>query len=324
MENESLDLLIPPPESQLAFWLEELYGSPGEISERQVLRHRDLSYVERLHIKGRLPQSLIYKVVLPPWDIEQDLHERVLIPSISNSPRLYLTGSWKNQSALFFEDLGTLSLLDNCNANTATLLGTELARTHRSFSYRIDELASTGIMQNLPPSTWETLGREMEAKLQEWQLLSTQTNGSTWLLELSQRLQEKFAQEALTLVHGDLYGENLLLNSGHLFIIDWSWFTSIGVALLDLATVTMQHFKNGELSLWKEEIINAYCYEYARSREEVLTLLPYAEILNRLLFLHWLVERKTRGILGTTVGPVDNLILSVARELHRQLQEQPW
>ena len=70
-------------------WLREFYGKSVQISDREVLRHRDLSYVERLYVADGLPESIIYKLVLPPWDIEQDLHERILIPSVSNSPQLF-------------------------------------------------------------------------------------------------------------------------------------------------------------------------------------------------------------------------------------------
>jgi len=75
------------------------------------LRHRDLSYVERLWIADSLPQSLIYKLVLPPWDIELDINQRVLSPSVSSSPQLYLTAHHGSLTVLFLEDLGADSLL---------------------------------------------------------------------------------------------------------------------------------------------------------------------------------------------------------------------
>ncbi len=70
----------------------------------------------------------------------------------------------------------------------------------------------------------------------------------------------------------------------------------------------MTHHKNGKFANYKEQVIDSYCYESGRDAEQVRTLLPYAETLSRLLFLQWLVERRRRGILGTTVGPVDALI----------------
>src|SRR5262249_6852208 len=96
-ENEAanLNLLIPAPQEKLDNWLAEFYGHSVSIEKRQVLRHRDLSYVERLWIKDGLPSSLIYKLVLPPWDIEQDIIERVLIPSVSNSAQLYLCAHYE-------------------------------------------------------------------------------------------------------------------------------------------------------------------------------------------------------------------------------------
>jgi len=80
------------------------------------------------------------------------------------------------------------------------------------------------------------------------------------------------------------------------------------VPLLDLATITMAHPKNSDFIQFKKELVEAYCFESAREVENTMKLLPYAQTLSRLLFLHWLVERKSMGIEGTTVGPVNNLI----------------
>lgn len=98
-------------------------------------------------------------------------------------------------------------------------------------------------------------------------------------------------------------------------MIDWSWFTFIGVPLLDLATITMPHKKNGDFIRFKKELVEAYCFESAREVDNTMKLLPYAQTLSRLLFLHWLVERKLMGIEGTTVGPVNDLIPQVVQEI---------
>jgi hypothetical protein len=58
-ENDSLELLTPAPEEKLQSWLAEFYGKPVRITDRAILRHRDLSYVERLHIEDGLPESII-------------------------------------------------------------------------------------------------------------------------------------------------------------------------------------------------------------------------------------------------------------------------
>src|SRR5262249_15878412 len=151
MENETLTLLTPAPEERLTAWLAEFYGKPVTIANRELLRHRDLSMVERLHITDGLPASLIYKQVLPPWQIEQDLHEHVLIPSISNSAQLYMSANCGQITAMFLEDLGTTSLLNACNADMAGRFGKELAKMHRSYSYRSDELVSVNVLPTLFP-----------------------------------------------------------------------------------------------------------------------------------------------------------------------------
>lgn len=313
MENESLKLLEPPPETRLRAWLEEFYGKDVVIEGRELLRHRDLSLVERLLIGDALPQSLIYKVVLPPWDVEQDLHERILIPSISNSARLFLSGNYGQMTALFMEDLGTECLIDGTDGDTAQLIGTELAKMHRAYEYRTEELEPLGILRTLRPGQYEQLAWKMADSLDDWQL-STATD-SYQLRALGRLLDETLGSERLSLVHGDLYAENIILRGGKFYIIDWSWFTMIGIPILDLSTLVSDHFKNGKDLEWQQVVLESYCYEAGRDLSEVKRLLPAAYTLSRLLFLGWLVERRMRGILGTTVGPVDGVIQTVAREL---------
>jgi hypothetical protein len=312
-ENESLTLLTPAPEEMLQSWLEEFYGKPVRITERAVLRHRDLSYVERLNVADGLPESIIYKLVLPPWDIEQDLHERILIPSISNSPQLFMSAHYGRLTALFLEDLGTVFFESACNLELAAKLGEDLAKMQRSYCYRTEELTQAGVLRTLFPSEYEKLGAKMVSLLQEWGLASPEQHRE--LQALCNMLAAKLGQERVSLVHGDLYAENIILRNDKMFIIDWSYFTTVGVPLLDLATLTMIHHKNGRLVEFREELIDAYCFESGRDNAEVRALLPYAELLSRLLFLWWLVERRGWGILGTTVGPVDELIPKIIAEL---------
>lgn len=318
LESETLELLEPAPEARLQSWLTELYGKPVDITSRQTLRHRDLSFVERLSIADALPESLIYKLVLPPWDIEQDLHERVLIPSVSNSARLFLAAHSGPLTALFLEDLGSDGLLTAVvDSEIVVSLGQDLAKMHRAYSYRIDELRGLGILRTIAPADYPACADTWCRQLADWQLLGD--GHAAVLAKLASVLAERFAGERLSLVHGDLYAENILLRGPQFYIIDWSWFTIIGMPLADLATLTSDHFKNGAFHKWHDTVIEAYAYEDARKPEELRALLPYGEALSRLFFLHWLIERRQRGIMGTTVGPVDNLIPQVVLELGTRL-----
>lgn len=316
-EDASLTLLTPVPEEKLLMWLKEFYGKPIEIDERELLRHRDLSYVERLVFKDALPPSLIYKQVLPPWDVEQDLHEKILIPSITNSAQLYMSAHSGDVTAMFVEDLGSVLLKDSANPEIAQRLGEELAKMHRSYCYRTDELVNMGVLSALLPNDYVAFTAKLTDKLASWQLVTTQQVEG--LRQLADQLAVKLAGEPFSLVHGDLYGENIILRGERLFIIDWSWFTMLGVPLMDLATVTMNHHKNGGLSQFADAIIEAYCFEAGRDSAAVRQLIPAAETLGRLLFLSWLVERRSRRIMGTTVGPVDDLIGTIVNELLERL-----
>lgn len=320
-EDASLSLLTPVPEEKLQSWLKEFYGKKVEIEERELLRHRDLSYVERLKFRDALPTSLIYKQVLPPWDIEQDLHERILIPSITNSAQLYMSAHFGDVTAMFMEDLGNVQVKEVATREIAQRLGEDLAKMHRSYCYRTDELVQMGILSTLLPIDYVEFSAKLTRKLTGWKLISkSQAKG---LKTLAAALAPKLAGEPFSLVHGDLYAENIIKRGQRLFIIDWSWFTMLGVPLMDLATVTMNHHKNGALSRYCEDIIETYCFEAGRDAQDVRRVLPYAETLSRLLFLNWLVERRSRGIMGTTVGPVDALIGTLVDELIERLAAIP-
>jgi len=318
MENETLQLLEPVPEENLRSWLRELYNKPVEIERREVLRHRDLSYVERLYLKGALPESLIYKLVLPPWDIEDDLHREILVPSISNSAKLYLTGHYKKITALFLEDFGTNYLNKHSTVALAQKLGENLAKMHRSYSYRIAELEPLNILPVWHPENYPEKIAKIVDSLSNWNLVSDEDK--KLLTRIAQSASELFSQQPMSLVHGDLFAENIVVGDAYhprnLSIIDWSWFATLGAPVLDLATLCSSHFKNGEFAVHQKDFLEAYCFEAGRSINEVQSDLKIAKLFERVFFLHWLETRKGMGIVGTTVGHVDDLIKQIIRDLH--------
>lgn len=314
-EDPSLTLLRPAPEEKLQAWLQEFFGKTVEITERELLRHRDLSYVERLCVKDALPESLIYKQVLPPWDIEQDLHERILIPSIANSPQLYMTAHHGHLTVMLLEDLGKICLKEQADGKTARRLGEELARMHRAYQYRIDEIIQMNVLRSLTPIDFEEFILNLVSRLVEWQDLDS--DQARLFSQSARQIAHRLAGEPITLTHGDLYAENIIMRSYRLFIIDWSWFTMISVPTIDLATITSNHFKNGKLREFSDVLLEAYSFESGRKTDDVASVLPYASVLERILFLNWAAERKSRGIFGTTIGPVEKLIAMVADDIAR-------
>lgn len=319
MENETLKLLEPVPEENLRSWLRELYNKPVEIEHREVLRHRDLSYVERIYLKGALPESLIYKLVLPPWDIEDDLHREILVPSISNSAKLYLTGHYKKITALFLEDFGTNYLNQKASQSLAQKLGESLAKMHRSYSYRIAELEPLNILPVWHPENYPEKIAKIIDSLNEWNLLSKK---DVWVLtQVADEASVRFSLQPMSLVHGDLFAENIVVGDiegpRSLSIIDWSWFTTLGAPILDLATLCSDHAKNGDFKNYQKDFLEGYCFEAARPVGEVEADLKIAKLFERIFFLFWLVTRKGMGIQGTTVGHVDDLIRQIVSDLDK-------
>jgi hypothetical protein len=70
-DQNSREFLTPVPEEQLSDWLAEFYGKHVEIGRRELLRHRDLSYVERLWIADGLPDSLVYSWFCRPGTLSK-------------------------------------------------------------------------------------------------------------------------------------------------------------------------------------------------------------------------------------------------------------
>ena len=295
-------------------WLSEFYGKDVTVEKRELLRHRDLSLVERITIVDSLPRTLIYKLVLPPWDIEHELHERILIPSITNSAQLYMTAHIGDQTAMFMEDLGSESLLKaGGTLDLAERIGSDLAKIHRAYSYRIDELMSFHILPTLFPIDYTDFVQYLIKDLSAWKLIDELT--SNRLNDIGHILADRLKGEPISLVHGDLYAENLIIRHSRLFIIDWSWFTFLGVPTMDLATLTMPHIKNAEFANFADTVIDSYSHESGRSRQDIEEALPACRVLARLLFLFWLKKRRQQGIYGTTVGHVDELIPKIADEI---------
>lgn len=313
-EDPSLILLEPAPDAKLESWLGEFFGKPVAIVSRETLRHRDLSCVERLKFHDCLPESLIYKQVLPPWDIEQDLHERILIPSIASSAQLYMTAHHGAVTAMFLEDLGGVNLKEHAvDTKKAKQLGEDVARMHRAYSYRTDELIQMNVLRSLTPIDYETFFAHTTDQLSSWGDIDK--NSAQAIRTAARAIAHRLAGEPISLVHGDLYAENIITQNNRLYLIDWSWFTFIGVPTMDLASLISLHAKNGLLREHRDAILEAYCFESGRKTEDVQSALPYAAALERLLFLHWLMVRKSMGILGTTVGPVENLMRAVIDDI---------
>lgn len=315
--NPTIKLLEPVPEKLLFNWLNEFYGKDVTVEERTVLRHRDFSYVERIRLSEALPDSLIYKLVIPPWDIEQDLHERVLVPSLTNSAQLYMSAHHGSTTAMFMEDLGTVYMNESADKDSCLKFAKHLARMHRAYSYRLEEVIDAGILRHLSSDNLPGFGKELITSLVQMESISN--TRAKQLQVFFDSACDQLKEEPLSLVHGDLYAENIVIRPQRQHLIDWSWFTSIATPLIDLATITSDHPKNGKLSRFKDEFLEAYCFESGRSPKDLSELKQYAHALERFLFLSWLAERKSRGILGTTVGHVDDLVTTVADQIESLL-----
>ncbi len=319
-ENQYLDLIPVVPLSKLLSWLNEFYGKDVTIEKLDVLRHRDFSYVARITINDALPETIIFKLVLPPWHVEQDIIERILIPSIAYSPQIYLSGQYQNMTAMLIEDLGPDNIVHLANHQIASLIGENLAKFHRSYCYRVDEIAQLKILNMLTAIECPDFCRRIFMSIEGYKL-DIDPSVLNSLKDFSSHIAIVFANEPITLVHGDFFAENIIYNHAKLHFIDWSWFTLLSFPLLDLGTITSQAPKNGVLANFKDQILESYSFESGKDLSEINRLLPYANVFTKILFLNWLVLRKSMGIEGTTVGPVNALIKDTVDEIQAKVLE---
>ena len=134
------------------------------------------------------------------------------------------------------EDVGTVSLLDESTEELASRIGEDLAKMHRSYCYRTDELLHMNILRTLSPVDYGQFTENLISSLREWNLIDEQHARN--LMALAQTLATKLAGEPTSLVHGDLYAENIILRSDPLFnhrlvLVHHSWRAHYGSRHLD-------------------------------------------------------------------------------------------
>src|SRR5262249_46231195 len=130
---------------------------------------------------------------------------------------------------------------------------------HRAYQYRTDEIIQMNVLRELTPIDFEEFTLQLIERLTEWKDIDEER--AQVISQTGRSLAHRMAGEPITLIHGDLYAENIIMRGNKLFLIDWSWFTMVSVPTVDLASIISKHAKNGILREFSDEVLEAYCFE---------------------------------------------------------------
>lgn len=315
MTNQTDDkrlVQLPFPEvSEIEKFVSRCIGN-RTVSHVNILRQRDFSVVGRVFLQTG--GSYIYKKVIAPWDCEAQIVSAVDAIHSPNIPAIHSIRQGNGWAELLQHDVGLKSLHDKNSWRLADRTGMLLAQIHGDL-----QRAKTEWPDVIPRlNSQETIAACFHKNALKLEHLFPHFDKSAVaaLILFGEIIGEVLGETEMCLQHGDVYGENIILHGDvEPFFIDWSYFTFVGPKVYDLATLVSGHAKNGSLIRHRQNLISSYARTAGISLFYTENLLPAAYRLSRLLFLQWLLTRAEMGIMQTTVGPVEKLIVQVVSEI---------
>jgi aminoglycoside/choline kinase family phosphotransferase len=189
---------------------------------------------------------------------------------------------------LFLEDVGS-STLDEWDVEEWLTAVRWLAGVHAGYHGREDDLRELGCLMDHGPAFYHLIGETARRNLE----LAGATEALVRLDAPRGRydsLVRYLAGEPRTLVHGDVFAQNLLIQpGGRIRAIDWE-SAAVGLGAWDLAKLL-----DGWGSM-KGSFLTTYLAEFERcggkplDRDRFQRLFEHCEILNALWHLRWSVE----------------------------------
>jgi aminoglycoside/choline kinase family phosphotransferase len=284
-------------EEALARGLQNHFGRPVRIVELHSTFLADTFSthpIYRLHLTldGGERLTVICKLLQPQQDEDARrevlIYRRLLGGGRFDAPTVYasLCDESLGRYWVFFEDVGELRL-EWCDVDDWPAAFRWVARMHAEYYGREEELSALGYLGEHGPPFYRFLARGAREMLQ-WldarrRLVRLERLMARWF-DLS---VEHLARQPLTLLHGDLYCHNLMVQPGpKIRPIDWG-FAAIGVAGWDVAKL---------IAGWgpeKSDFIGIYLDEFAlhapvlvdqRSFERSLA---HCQIMRTLQILYW-------------------------------------
>lgn len=250
--------------------------------------------IHRLHLTLDRGEKLavIFKQLRPQQDEdvrrEVLMYRRMLADGRFDAPTAYATLCDEAQGRywLFFEDVGELRL-EWCDVDDWPAAFRWVARMHAEYYGREGELKALGFLGEHGPPFYRSLARGAREMLQ-WldarrQLMRFERLMSRWF----DRSVEHLSRQPLTLLHGDLYCHNLMVQPGpKIRPIDWG-YAAIGVSGWDVAKL---------IAGWgpeKPHFVRIYLDEFALHAPVLLDrpvferTLAHSQFMRALQTLYW-------------------------------------
>jgi hypothetical protein len=219
------------------------------------------------------------------------IHQRLLTDVRLDAPTVYATAcdGVRGRYWLFCEDVGDLELT-RCDVSVWPAAYRWLARMHAAYYGREEELRALGCLDEHSPAFYRFFARPAREVLQRYagrrQLVRFERLMTRWFSVSVAYL----TRHTRTLVHGDLYCKNIMVQPGpRIRPIDWD-YAAIGVAGWDMAQLVA-----GWGPEKRSHFIKVYLDEFALRDTTVVTLdrrvfertLAHCEIMRVLQALSW-------------------------------------
>lgn len=283
-------------EEVLARGLQDHYGRPVRILEvhSRFLDTHSTHLLSRLHLTldfgERLTVILKELQPQPDRDVRQTVlkYERLLADRRLDGPKVYASvcDEVRRRYWIFLEDVGEWKL-HYCEMGAWLAAFRWLARMHATYYGREEELRALGSLNIHGPVFYRFLARSARQVLQTYaerrQIARFERVMRRWFGASVAHL----ASQPRTLVHGDAYDKNFMVQPGpRIRPIDWE-YAAIGVAASDVAQL---------VAGWGPEkpyFITVYLEEFTRfaavplGRRAFERTLNYCEIMRILQVLYW-------------------------------------
>ena len=298
MQQENSSSEIPFPTHVLEEGLREHYGRSVKIVDVQVRPLAVSSHpIARVTVTLASGESLpvIFKRLHPGEQLYGNEREVLIYRSVLKggrfgAPALYASvyDAQQGRYELFLEDIGD-STLDDAGISSWIDAARWLAQMHATYLGREDELRALGCLMEHDAAYYERVIRAARRNLE--------LAGAVAALPRFDDVIEQFAgliahvvSQPRTLVHGDLFGDHVMVQPGRrIRAMDWE-SAAIGLGAWDLARL---------LDGWGSKmapVLSAYLEELEGSvgrdfdREAFERTFAYCKILNVLWHLRWSVD----------------------------------
>jgi hypothetical protein len=288
----------PAPWQVLEQGLSAHFGRPVRIAgmERRPLAASSHA-IERLRVILASGERLrvVFKRLQPGEELygnerEVLIYRRLLDGERFGAPALYASAYDEGERRywLFLEDLGSCTL-DEGDVEEWLASARWLAGVHGSYHDRGDDLRELGCLMEHGPAYYHMLGQTARRNLELAGAIEALVRFDA-LMGRYDSLVRYLVSQPRTLVHGDIFAQNLIIQpGGRIRAIDWE-SAAVGLGPWDLARLL-----DGWGSM-KATFLAAYLAEFERhvarplDREGFQRLFEHCEILNTLWHLRWSVE----------------------------------